>query len=304
MRKLFGYICVAAFLTGMGACGKKIPDDIIQPGDMENLLYDYHLASAMTGSLPYDETYKKDAYFKYVFQKHHVTEAEFDSSMVWYTRHSDVLSDIYTRLKGRFEDDARNMKTQVAKRDNQIDVSMSGDTVDVWQDRTLYWLTTSSLTNKILFDLKADTSFRTRDAMVLMADFHFMPKTVSSGGRAVIGLNFYFDNDSVQGITRTITASGPQRLYLRPDSAFTIRNISGFVYYSNEKNVEGSLLVNDIHLTRYHMKSPATIVSADSLIHTADSATVRPTDSISPVKIDTVHKPLHMSGRQVRLQER
>ena len=128
MRKLFGYICVAAFLTGMGACGKKIPDDIIQPGDMENLLYDYHLASAMTGSLPYDETYKKDAYFKYVFQKHHVTEAEFDSSMVWYTRHSDVLSDIYTRLKGRFEDDARNMKTQVAKRDNQIDVSMSGDT--------------------------------------------------------------------------------------------------------------------------------------------------------------------------------
>ena len=47
------------------------------------------------------------------------------------------------------------MKVQVAKRDNQIDVSMSGDTVDVWQDRTLYWLSASVLTNKLMFDLKA-----------------------------------------------------------------------------------------------------------------------------------------------------
>ena len=249
MKRKALYIVIAVGL--LSACGKKIPDDIIQPDAMESLLYDYHLASTMSTSLPYNENYKKEAYFDYVFQKHNVTEAEFDSSMVWYTRHAEELATIYKNLKERLEREEKQMKEQVAKRDNQIDVSMSGDTVDVWQDRTLYWLSASSLTNKVVFDLKTDTTFKPQDAMELQADFHFIPSKTTSG-KAVMALNFYFDNDSVQGLTRIVTRPGKQRLYLRPDSAFTIQSISGFIYYSNNEHPDASLLVDDIRLTRYH----------------------------------------------------
>lgn len=249
MKKKGLYMVIA--LGVLSACGKKIPDDIIQPDAMQDLLYDYHLASTMSSSLPYTESYQKDAYFDYVFQKHHVTEAEFDSSMVWYTRHAEELATIYRSLQERLEREEKQMKEQVAKRDNQIDVSMSGDTVDVWQDRTLYWLSASSLTNKVVFDLKTDTTFKPQDAMELQADFHFIPSKATSG-KAVMALNFYFDNDSVQGLTRIVTRPGKQRLYLRPDSAFTIQSISGFIYYSNNEHPDASLLVDDIRLTRYH----------------------------------------------------
>lgn len=249
MRKRGLYITLALGL--LASCGKKIPADIIQPDAMESLLYDYHLASTMSSSLPYDESYKKDAYLDYVFQKHQVTEAEFDSSMVWYTRHAEELSAIYKNLKGRLEREKRQMKEQVARRDNQIDASMSGDTVNVWQDRPLYWLSSSPLNNKLAFDLKADTTFKPRDAMELQADFRFIPSKATSG-QAVMALNFYFDNDSVQGLTRIVTRSGRQRLYLRPDSSFTIQSVSGFIYYSNEESSDVSLLIDDIHLTRYH----------------------------------------------------
>lgn len=249
MKKKGLYMVIA--LGVLSACGKKIPDDIIQPDAMQDLLYDYHLASTMSSSLPYTESYQKDAYFDYVFQKHHVTEAEFDSSMVWYTRHAEELATIYRNLQERLEREEKQMKEQVAKRDNQIDVSMSGDTVDVWQDRTLYWLSASSLTNKVVFDLKTDTTFKSQDAMELQADFHFIPSKATSG-KAVMALNFYFDNDSVQGLTRIVTRPGKQRLYLRPDSAFTIQSISGFIYYSNNEHPDASLLVDDIRLTRYH----------------------------------------------------
>ena len=249
MKRKALYIVIAVGL--LSACGKKIPDDIIQPDAMESLLYDYHLASTMSTSLPYNENYKKEAYFDYVFQKHNVTEAEFDSSMVWYTRHAEELATIYKNLKERLEREEKQMKEQVAKRDNQIDVSMSGDTVDVWQDRTLYWLSASSLTNKVVFDLKTDTTFKPQDAMELQADFHFIPSKATSG-KAVMALNFYFDNDSVQGLTRIVTRPGKQRLYLRPDSAFTIQSVSGFIYYSNNEHPDASLLVDDIRLTRYH----------------------------------------------------
>ena len=43
MKKQTGWLWVAALLAGMASCGKKIPDDIIQPDAMESLLYDYHL---------------------------------------------------------------------------------------------------------------------------------------------------------------------------------------------------------------------------------------------------------------------
>ncbi|MDN0048262.1 DUF4296 domain-containing protein [Bacteroides gallinaceum] len=264
MRTTTGLYVVLA-LGLLASCGKKIPDDIIQPDAMESLLYDYHLASTMSASLPYAESYKKDAYLDYVFQKHQVTEAEFDSSMVWYTRHAEELATIYRSLQERLEKEEKQMKEVVAKRDNQIDVSMSGDTVDVWQDRPLYWLSASPLTNKVVFDLKTDTTFKPYDAMELKADFHFIPSSAKQSGKAVMALNFYFDNDSVQGLTRMVTHSGMQRLYLRPDSAFAIQSISGFVYFMDEESTGTSLLVNDIHLTRYHVKEKEAVSVPDTV---------------------------------------
>ena len=88
-------------LLGLAGCGKEIPSDIIQPSEMESLLYDYHLATTMGNDLPYGETYKKEAYLDYVFDKHHVTEAEFDSSMVWYTRHTYHMVTIYENVQKR-----------------------------------------------------------------------------------------------------------------------------------------------------------------------------------------------------------
>lgn len=254
MKKCFGWIGLVVMLVSMVACGKKVPSEIIQPGEMENLLYDYHIAATMSSSLPYDENYKREAYQEYIFQKHHVTRAEFDSSMVWYTRNAIELADIYKRIQFRLEKEEEYMKIQVAKRDNQIDVSMSGDTVDVWQDRTLYWLTASELTNRLSFDLKADTTFKPNDAMELVADFHFTPIACPAAGkRAVMALRFQFDNDSVQGATRIVTTSGTQRLYVRPDSAFQLKSVDGFVYYSQkDAGADGGVLVNKIRLMRYH----------------------------------------------------
>lgn len=256
MRKDISILMLSAFMAGLAGCGRKIPSDIIQPVEMEDLLYDYHLASSMANSLSYSENYKKEAYYQYVFEKHHVTEAEFDSSMVWYSRNSDMLAGMYEKLQKRLDREVEQMKVQVAKRDNQVDVSMSGDTVDVWQDRTLFWLTPSDLTNKVLFDLKADTTFRPLDAMTLTADLSFIPfdKVNDSSSQVVMGINYCFDNDSVQGATQTFRSPGFCRLYFKPDSAYTIRSVSGFIYYIPGKKSSGSVLLDNIRLTRFHQK--------------------------------------------------
>lgn len=248
--KLF-IVLVVVILWG---CGNKIPDDIIQPSAMEDLLYDYHVAKTMSADLPYSDNYKKNAYLSYVFEKHHVTEAEFDSSMVWYSRNGKELSTIYENLKKRFDTDAEQMKRSITRQNGEIAVSMPGDTVNIWQDRSLYWLTSSPYTNKVLFELKADTSFKPKDVLTLESDFSFLPRR-GQVGKAVMGLKVTFGNDSVQGMTRVVGSSGRQYLSLRPDSAFEYKNVSGFIYYMGPENMEGNLLLNDISLVRIHQKN-------------------------------------------------
>lgn len=232
----------------LAGCGKNIPDDIIQPGAMEDLLYDYHLATTLSSDLPYTDNYKKEAYIAYVFKKHQTTEAEFDSSMVWYSRHGDQLTAIYDNLKKRFERDEKQMRKFSDRRSGQTSLTLYRDTVDI---SNLYWLSFSELTNKVVFELKADTSFRPKDAMILEAYFTFMPQD-GSGQKAVMGLNFTFDNDSTQGITQVVSSSGRQRLTLKADSTYKFKNVNGFIYYDGGRETQGSVLICDIHLTRRH----------------------------------------------------
>jgi hypothetical protein len=248
-------------LCGMWSCGKKVPEEIIQPQAMENLLYDYHLATTMSADLPYDENYKKQAYLAYVFQKHGVTEAEFDSSMVWYSRHSDEMNTIYQNLQKRMETTAELLKKQTVRSSGEVAVSLSGDTVDLWQDRAIYWLTSSTLTNKLTFDLKADTSFHERDKMVLEANFSFLPK-----GK--------------------VEASGIQRLMLRPDSAFKYKSVSGFMYYAGKEH--SSAIISDIRLMRYRMHEENLQKQIDSVAVKAD--TLAQNDTLRRVKRQEITK--------------
>lgn len=256
------WLLSAAFMVG---CGKQIPEDIIQPDRMEHILYDYHLSISMGNQLSYSDNYQKEAYKNYVFEKHHITEAEFDSSMVWYTRHTQELAALYKKVGERFRGEKKHMEDLLALRENKPAVSLPGDTVDVWYDRKLYWLTDVPLANKVTFEIPADSNFKPKDAFLWSAEYIFL----SEGDRkATMGFNILFDNDSVAGRVEDITRSGVQTLYIKPDSAFAIKSVNGFIYYTDGDSVANTpgLIVNNITLTRYHEPIDTTAVAEkDSL---------------------------------------
>lgn len=253
----------AAFMVG---CGKQVPTEIIQPERMENILYDYHLSIAMSNNLSYSENYQKEAYRNYVFDKHHITEAEFDSSMVWYTRHTEELAAIYRKLGERFRGEKKHIQHLLAVRENKPATSLPGDTVDVWYDRKLYWLTDAPLTNRITFELPADSNFKAKDAFLWSVDYIFL---FEGKRKAIMGFNVLFDNDSVAGHVKNVICSGVQTLYIKPDSAFTIKSVNGFIYYEDNDSVKknnSGVIINNITLTRYHEQVDTTaIVTKDSL---------------------------------------
>ena len=105
--KILPILSVLFALLIMAGCKDSVPDNIIQPGEMEDILYDYHVAQSMANgrvsdNLPYQERLYRDA----VFKKYDITSADFDSSMVYYMRHTQILKGIYGNLAKRLSDDA------------------------------------------------------------------------------------------------------------------------------------------------------------------------------------------------------
>ena len=262
MKFRWTLIACLALLT---SCGKEIPDEIIQPNQMEKVLYDYHLMMSLSDN---SKNTEKEARKNYVFQKHGITKADFDSSMVWYTRESKELMTIYDNLNKRFKREHEHTARLLESREDATTRTfVSGDTVDVWSKENLLWFTKAPLNNRLTFEIKADTTFHPRDAFHWNMDYYFFAE-----GEAIMGLNVVYDNDSVIGMTKSITQSGPQDIYLHTDSTFKIKALNGFIYVPESQKKQPNILLHKINLTRYHIAEPTDSLSTDSVPTTQQSS--------------------------------
>lgn len=259
-----------ACLALMTSCGKEIPSEIIQPEMMEKILYDYHLSLSMSQS---SKNTEKEAQKNYIFQKYEVTEAEFDSSMVWYTRETSELMTIYENLEKRFNREYSHIERLLESREEaNARTSVSGDTVDIWRKGDLHWFSMAPLNRLLSFEIKADTTFHERDAFLWNVDYHFLAE-----GKIRMGLNVVYENDSVLAMTKVVNSSGPQSIYLHTDSAFKIKELNGFIHVPNAPaNREPKAIAHNISLTRYHMPAPA------------DSLSTAPIDKVEEKKPEVI----------------
>lgn len=187
-------LLMSACCMSLTGCKPSLPDDVLSQGKMEDILYDYHLALAMVQNEGGDETQRfiyKDA----VLRKHDVTSAEFDSSMVYYMRHTDKMYTIYKNLSDRLNDEAVSLGADASDQSRFGDLASSGDTTNIWRGaRSLVFMTAKPL-NYYNFEVKADTSFHKGDCIMLDFESHFIYQDGIRDGLAVLAVQF--SNDSI-----------------------------------------------------------------------------------------------------------
>lgn len=226
-RKLLPLLLLTAGLT---ACTVQVPSDIIGEKEMEELLYDYHLMQAMASDLGGGDAVARKQYEQFVYDKHGVTEAEFDSSLVWYTRHTKELEAIYKRLEKRLMVRKEALTALIRPADRANSVTEAGDTVNIWNDYRLQRLTASSpLCDKVTFALPADSNFRAYDLFEWNVRAHFLSNDTTRT-RAVMAMTLLTDQDTL-GISTPLTASARYTLTLRCDSGYMPKKLMGHIYY-------------------------------------------------------------------------
>jgi hypothetical protein len=237
---------------------------------MAAVLTDYHIAYQLAQNLPPERHYEAPLYLRGVLAKHHCSQANFDASMIWYTRNPTELGLVYTRvnrdLAGRAADlaEAAGAGSSPANAPYKRRVPkpfLQGDTANVWQPAPFARLTALHGNRQMQNVLTPDSTFRATDRLEWQLDARLQGK-----GQAVLLLMAAYAPDSVVVDARLIEASGRYTLHVQNDSATTLKQVWSMVQYypispsdSRRQKVSAdtappapTLLMDGIKLMRYH----------------------------------------------------
>lgn len=252
MRKtLFFFIAafVVAFLTV--SCGDN--KHIISSGEMEEILYDYHLADAMAQQAKGGYAQNAVAYRAAVLKKYDVSQSDFDSSMVYYMRHTDQLHTMYQHISDRMQEEADKMGAG-----STGGVTAQGDSADVWNGDKSIVLIPNEPFNLYSFDLKTDTTFHKGDILLLSFKSDFIFQDGMRDG--VVVLSATLGNDSVASTVTHLSSSMPSTLQIMDNDSLGIKRIRGFFLLTKNNNANSSsttlqlMSIHDIQLIRVHPK--------------------------------------------------
>jgi hypothetical protein len=247
MRKLFPIFSLFLLLAFSACSNKGDANAILSTDDMEDVLFDYHLAQSLVNQSGDSADFRIRVYAQSVFKKHEITEEQFNNSLRYYNRHTDELHDIYKNIEKRLNFLAGDI--------SETKYTAEGDTADIWQGPKCYLLS-AALGNCASFVQPADTLLTEGDKLELSFSTGWLYKEGQRQGTAV--LSVHYEGDSVVTSTQHFTASGPQQVVLRiTEKTKKIESIRGLIYQHTPWTSEPKLLfVSDLSLIRYHSTLP------------------------------------------------
>lgn len=279
MKKLMiCLVAVMALLFCVSSCKPSLPSGVLSKGKMTDILYDYHLALAMAHMDDNGDKGQSLAYREAVLRKHDVTSAEFDSSMVYYMRHTELLEDVYKDLTDRYNNEITAMGGSAKEGGEFANLSATGDTANVWNLATSMVFMPVKPFNSTSFNIKVDSTFHKGDRLMLDFDAQFIYQDGMRNGVAMLAVQF--GNDSIAQRTIMIQSTQHYSVELSDADSLGIKSVKGYFMLMNDDNGTGVssqttlklMFLEHIKLIRMHplkpVESPAgssPSVSSDSL---------------------------------------
>lgn len=278
MKKLMiCLVAVMALLFCVSSCKPSLPSGVLSKGKMTDILYDYHLALAMAHMDDNGDKGQSLAYREAVLRKHDVTSAEFDSSMVYYMRHTELLEDVYKDLTDRYNNEITAMGGSAKEGGEFANLSATGDTANVWNLATSMVFMPVKPFNSTSFDIKVDSTFHKGDRLMLDFDAQFIYQDGMRNGVAMLAVQF--GNDSIAQRTIMIQSTQHYSVELSDADSLGIKSVKGYFMLMNDDNGTGVssqttlklMFLEHIKLIRMHPQKPVAAPAGSSPSASSDS---------------------------------
>lgn len=254
------------------SCSRR-PSYVLSEGEMTNVLYDVQLAQAMMNSYidpNYNKVEYKDALVKSVLEKHNISQADFDTSLVWYSDNMAIYMKINDTIASRMRAKAETLRTIIAERtDKESDQ----------RNRLLpklFYLTGDEPTLSFNVD-----SFRIKTMDMKHFKLMFEVQGLSVLDKVSAGLYFTYKDTTIQEIVNVTEDS--QYLIDKPQMPDSLlKGVSGFIHLRHSE-FPGRVLL-------YNIQYQDSISLKTDTLNTSIGETKRPRrgDTLTPLTEDTI----------------
>ncbi|MDR0795608.1 MAG: DUF4296 domain-containing protein [Tannerella sp.] len=231
------------------ACS-RVPKGIIPEKRMQHILMDMHLAEAIIDTDPslYQFDRDKKALFQSVFDKHRITEAIYDSSLVWYGKNLDIYMQLNTMALAEITQRIEAINLTEPEQVLTVNENMK----DIWTIGKYHEFYFSSLSNALIFKFGTENNFSFGDIFVLglkvIGFVSGMQSPIEVHLRAV-------QNDTTIMLNQKITTDGYHEMLLRTLPVRRINQFYGYIRFNGDSVPYHKIYLNDIRLMKYRYGS-------------------------------------------------
>ena len=233
---------------GLTACS-PVPDGILSQKEMQAVVADMQIAEAMISSdrETYEDDAQKLALYESVFRKHHITRAEYDSSLVWYARNLDIYMRVYNLV-------TNDMETRIDALGDVQRVDMGGgrrDSVDVWPRRAYLTFSPRVPFNGTTFHIEPKESYPPGSTFVLGMHVWGIGKGMKQHPEVRICVD---QGDTTLVINDHLAKDGYHETTLRSIATKRVRRVYGYIRLEQGDSYY-KIYADSISLMRYNYRS-------------------------------------------------
>ncbi|WP_080904817.1 DUF4296 domain-containing protein [Parabacteroides sp. Marseille-P3160] len=228
------------------SCGRT-PDGILSQKKMKEVTLDIKLAEAMIEAdyNAYTDYSRREALYRSVFEKHKITEAVYDSSLIWYGENLEVYMEIYNQLGNELDGKIKEMGD--IKPEKEMPVSPN-DSIDIWPLRRLYTFTPDH-PRLIAFDMKPEIPYTAGSVFVLGVNIWGM--TPQTGPAPELRLTVE-QSDTTMTVLKNLDRDGYFETEVQTLPSQQVRRVFGYIRMMSNRTEDLKIYIDSLSLFKYH----------------------------------------------------
>ncbi len=182
------FTIIVSILLIFAACSNR-PKGVLAQEDMVNLLTDMHKLDGVLieRGIMFSNDSTKTKYYNFVFSKYEITKANFDSSLVWYTKNPQEFNNVYNKVLINLSLQEKEVKS--GKYHFIDSVELAKVKSEIWKKSTKYVLTKDSTRTKLDFEV-VDPSLLYGDVYILRFLLRIAPEDSCTKQHIALRLNY------------------------------------------------------------------------------------------------------------------
>jgi hypothetical protein len=219
---------------------------------MRRVLYDMQMAEAIVGVEyeKYRTNEDKQKLYDAVFAKHKITQAKYDSSLIWYGENMDLYMAVYKLV---LKDIEKNIAAMGDIRQDPLSGEASAqDSLDIWIQGNAFAFRAEDVFSPLVFDIKPKLPYASGSSYVL--GFHVWGLRPFMKDRPRVKLSAV-QGDTVIVVRQEIPEDGYWETTLHTLETKPVNRIFGYVFMNNAGTYH-RIYLDDIKMMKYNKPAP------------------------------------------------